>query len=282
VRSTTEAKPIVVSQNSRRFRADKRTKLPSFVKGLVGIIAALCLWQVIASIHLVSADYFPSAWAVLGYTVSLLVQPGFLGQVWATLESMLVGLLLAAVVAVPTGLVLGRFPLAYRLTNLVVEILRPIPAVALAPLAILLFGISNWSTISLVVWTSVWPILINSIYGMQNVDPLPRETAHVFGLGRTATIIRIDLPSTAPFIFTGARIALAIALSVAIAGEMVAGSGNGLGAWIVEASSNGSLAPVYAATLVSGVLGYILNALSVKLESRMFFWHPSFRKQRHT
>lgn len=255
---------------------------PSLVKviqGISGVIGLLVLWQVFASFHVVSPEYFPGALSIVGYTFSLLVSPTFLVQIWATIESMVIGLLISVVIAVPIGLFLGRLKIAYRMTQLLVEALRPIPAVALAPLAILMFGLSNRSTVFLVVWTSVWPILINTVYGVHGIDTLRIETAKVFGFSRLTIIRRIALPSTAPFIGTGIRISLAIALSVAIAGEMVASSGNGIGGWVLEESANGSLLPIYGATIISGLVGYLMNLLMELLESKVFFWDPSHRRQ---
>jgi NitT/TauT family transport system permease protein len=257
----------------------RSTSLMHLIRGLCGIVVALTVWQVVASLHLVSPEYLPGAIAVVAYTGHLLTTTSFLAQVGVTICSMVIGLGLSAVVGIPLGLLLGRSEVLYRLSSLLVDTLRPIPAVALAPLAILLFGLSNRATVALVVWTSFWPILINSIYGMHSVDPLPCQTARVFGLTRLQTLVRVELPFTAPFIATGIRISLAIALSVAIAGEMVAGNGGGLGGWVVEESSNGSLTPVYAATLVSGILGYFFNSVMEALERRMFSWHTSFRAE---
>lgn len=262
--------------------AGKFSRTLTALKGLAGIATTLVIWQYLAQLKFVQSDYFPSASTVIRYSVSLFAQPTFLGQVGRTLEAMFIGLAVATFVAVPAGLLLGRFPMAYRMTRVLIETMRPIPAVALAPLAILLFGLTDRTTVSLVVWTSVWPVLINSIYGMHNVDPVARDTARTFGFGKWSTMVKIELPSSAPFIATGIRIAIAIAMSVAIAGEMIAGSGNGIGGWIVEESSGVSLLPIYAATIVSGLLGYVLNVCFEVLERKLFFWHSSFRKNKYS
>ncbi|MEB3103654.1 ABC transporter permease [Ferviditalea candida] len=263
---------------SSDFAIKGKTRIQTIAKGCAGIFAAFTLWQLAAL--LVDTQYFPSAWTIVKYSFGLLFEPTFIVHVYGTVQAMLAGLALAALIAVPAGLLLGRYPLAYRLTRLLVETLRPIPAVALAPLAILMFGLSERATISLVVWTSIWPILINSIYGMHNVDQLFCQTARTFGFGRWETLLKVELPSSAPFIATGIRIALSIALSVAIAGEMVAGSGQGLGGWILQESASGSLNPVYSATFISGLLGYAINMIMEYAEHRLFFWHTSFRKKK--
>jgi NitT/TauT family transport system permease protein len=253
-------------------------RAPGLVRALVGVLVVLAVWQGTAYLGFVSQNYYPPASTVLAYAAGLVVSPSFLGQVGVTLLSMLAGLAIAAAIAIPVGLVLGAWPRAYRIATLLVETMRPIPALALAPLAILLFGLSDDATVALVAWTAAWPILINSVYGMHQVDPVAIETAKSLRLSPAAILWRVALPSALPFIATGIWVSLGIALAVSVAAEMIAGSGGGLGGWIVEASSGGSLLPVYAAALLVGVLGFALNRLAEGSEARLFPWHG--RRQR--
>lgn len=260
-----------------RRAARLRTVFRSTARGLVGIVVVLVIWQAVAGLGIVSQSYFPPASAVLAYAIGLVAEPDFLYQTGVMLASMFIGLGIAIVVAVPIGSLLGMSRIAYRMVTLLVEIMRPIPALALAPLAILLFGLSVSATTSLVVWTAVWPILVNSIYGMHQVDPVAIDTARSFGMRHWAIIRSVALPSGAPFIAMGIRVSIGVALAVAVAAEMVAGSGNGLGGWILQASSGGSLLPVYAAAVLVGILGYLLNRLVESGEKRLFPWHESHR-----
>ena len=133
------------------------------------------------------------------------------------------------------------------------------------------------SIVALVVWTSVWPILINTIYGAQATEPQAIETARTFRLDRLRILAFVVLPSAAPLIATGLRIAVAIALAVAIAGEMVAGGGEGLGSWILMEGSAASLLLVYAAAVVAGILGVLINTALQVTEGRLFRWHGAAR-----
>ena len=103
---------------------------------------------------------------------------------WVTLQACLIGLAIAALVAVPLGLVLGLTDIAHKATVAVIEFLRPIPSVALIPLAILIYGRGTEMKVALVVFACVWPMLFNTIYGIRRVDPVAADTARVFGLGR--------------------------------------------------------------------------------------------------
>ena len=251
--------------------------LNRFAQGALGFLALLLAWQAVAALHLVIDEYFPPPAQVLSLVSQLLTQATFLTAVLATLEEVAAGLVLASLIAVPAGLLLGLSRHLFQATRLIVELLRPLPAVALAPLAILTLGLGLRSIVALVAWTSVWPILINSIYGAQGIDPQALETARALRLGRLDVFARIVLPSASPMIATGIRIAVAIALAVAIAAEMVAGGGEGLGSWILKEGSAGSLVSVYAAAVVAGAIGFALNGALATAERRLFRWHGSAR-----
>jgi len=248
-------------------------------QGLVGGLAFCALWQFLADRHFVLADYFPTATTTLRTSVSLLGHRDFWAAIRDTLHAMLEGLGIAILLAVPAGVAIGRSEHVYRITRTVIELLRPISAVALAPLAILIFKTGIKPTIFLVVWTSVWPILVNTIYGMRDLDPVAYDTARSFGFGRLAILFRVALPNAASYVVTGIRISIGIALAVAIAGEIVAGGGQGIGGWIGKESASGSLVPIYAAAVIVGAIGYLINRLLEVAEHRALHWHESMRAE---
>ena len=141
---------------------------------------------------------------------------------------------------------------------MIIEFLRPIPSVALIPLAILIYGRGTEMKVSLVVFACVWPILFNTIYGMHAVDPVAADTARVFGLGRLQTAARVHLRSASPFIFTGIKIAAGIAVILAVSAELLAGGSEGIGIRMLESASVGDQLTVYAITIVAGLLGLVL------------------------
>ena len=171
------------------------------------------------------------------------------------MQAALIGLGIAIVVAVPVGVVLGLADTTYRATVVIIEFLRPIPSVALIPLAILIYGRGTEMKVSLVVFACVWPILFNTIYGMHAVDPVAADTAKVFGLGRLQTSARVHLRSASPFIFTGIKIAAGIAVILAVSAELLAGGSEGIGIRMLESASVGDQLTVYAITIVAGLLG---------------------------
>ncbi|PWU55516.1 ABC transporter permease [Micromonospora globispora] len=215
----------------------------------------------------------PSAAQVLADTVGLFGNTEFLLDVVATMEAWAIGLAIATAIGVPLGLVLGSLRVAYEVSSVVVEFLRPIPSVALIPLAILLFGQGTEMKASLAIYASVWPIFFNTLYGVRDVNPISKETARTFRLTPFAILRRVALPHAAPFILTGVRISAAIALIVTISAELLAGSSAGIGAYVLRISSGGgSTSMVFAGTVVAGVLGVLVNSVLQAAERRLFPW----------
>jgi NitT/TauT family transport system permease protein len=252
---------------------DRLGRVPtSWARGLVGIFVLFCGAEALTRAELVSPRYLPPASVIVGETVRLFGDGEFYGSLWVTLQACLIGLGLAAIVAVPVGLVLGLSQPTYRATITIVELLRPIPSVALIPLAILLYGRGTEMKVALVIYACLWPLLFNTIYGIRSVDQVAADTARVFGLGRLEIGTRVYLRSAAPFIFTGLKIAASIAVILAVSGELLAGGTEGIGILMGEASSVGNQRKVYALTIVTGLLGLVLNLVFGMAERRLFAW----------
>jgi len=248
------------------------------IRGLIGFAVAFGVVELVTRAELVNPTYLPPASTVLVTTARILADPDFLGNVAATLVAWAIGLAVATLVAVPIGLLLGSSSRTYRAATTAVELLRPIPSVALIPLAVLLMGRGLDMKVALIAYASVWPILFNTIYGMREVDPLAKETARAFGLGRVAIAWRVSLPSASPFISTGIRISAAIALILAISAELIAGGGPGIGTWMLARSETGVPRELlYAGIVVSGLLGLAINTVMVAGERRLFGWHGRLR-----
>jgi NitT/TauT family transport system permease protein len=175
---------------------------------------------------------------------------------------------------VPLGLLLGSVPVLNTAVRAVVEFLRPIPSVALIPLVSLILGSGQTTEVTLIVYAAAWPVLFNTIYGLQDVDPVAKETMRTFGFGRLAVIWRVSLPSAAPFIATGVRLAAAIALILAVGTEILSGFGQGLGTFIAQAQQSiDGTKDVLAGTVWTGALGLLVNVVLVQGERRLFRWH---------
>ena len=250
----------------------------SLVRGAIGVLVVFALIEALTRAELVTPTYLPPASSIVGETIGLFGQSVFWEALRATMWATFLGLLRALVIAVPLGLLLGLSRWAYRASITVVELFRPIPSVALIPLAIIVYGRGTDMKVFLITYACVWPILFNTIYGVHSVDGVAVETARAFGLGRIRTAVRVNLRAAAPFIYTGLKIAASVALILAVSSELIAGGSTGLGIEMAEARAQSDLQLAYAYTLISGVIGLLLYLVFESLERRLFPWNVGSRE----
>jgi ABC-type nitrate/sulfonate/bicarbonate transport system permease component len=195
-----------------------------------------------------------------------------------TVRGWALGLLLATLLAVPFGIFLGSSEFANRALRVPIEFLRPIPSAALIPVLFLTLGTTLKSEVFLAAFGAFWPLLIQSIYGVRDVDPLTLDTGRSFGLGRFERLWRITLPSAVPYIATGMRISSQVALILAFTAEMFMGV-PGLGQEVNYAYSFGLHEDLYAYAVATGFLGVAIHLLMSSVERRALRWHPSQRTE---
>ncbi|RJL31684.1 ABC transporter permease [Bailinhaonella thermotolerans] len=242
-------------------------------RGAIGFVVFFALWEACCRIGVIDPDLLPPASVTLARAAELAVDAEFLGYVGETLVTWAIGLLVAAVVAIPLGALMGSLRPVEKALRPLVEFLRPIPAVSIIPLAMLLISDVQRMQITIVVYAATWPMLINTIYGMHDVDKVAKETLRSFGFSPAAVVWRVSLPSAAPFIATGVRLSAAIALIAAISAQLL-GPGSGIGGFLIQAQSGlDSLDTLVAAALWAGLLGVVTNAALALTERRMFRWH---------
>ncbi len=247
-----------------------------WLQGLGGLVAFALMLEIVPRIGIISPNYLPP----FSETVVALFKEMTTATFWTalsdTMEAWAIGLVLSVVAGVVIGIAIGSSRVLRTLTHSTIEFLRPIPSVALIPLAVLLFGSQIQSTLVLVIYASFWQVLIQVLYGVQDVDPVARETARCYGLGSWAQIRYVTWPTTLPYLMTGIRLAAAVALILAITSE-VAIDTQGLGKQISDTESGGAVAIMYAYIIVTGIIGVIVNLGARALERRALAWHPSVR-----
>lgn len=236
----------------------------------------LALFEILPRIGVLPRDHFPPISETLGTLVEQLGEESFWRAVYNTIQGWALGLGIAAALAIPIGIVIGSSRLLYRASRGVIEFLRPIPSVALIPLAILIYGTGLQSKVFLAAFASFWQLLVATLYGVQDVDPVATDTARSFGMSRFQRLFRVTLPSAIPYIATGVRIASAVSLILTVTAELIIGAA-GLGRSINLARSGGNVELMYALILATGILGLLLNAILVRVERRVLHWHPSHR-----
>lgn len=243
---------------------------------LLGIGGFLALWEVLPRLDLVPSDFLPPASEVLGALGGQAASAAFWQAVLDTVTAWALGLAIAFVAAVALGFVVGSVPVLHRFTRSTVEFLRPIPSVALIPLAALLFSTDIRSTLMLVVYAAFWQIYIQVLHGVADTDPVAEETARSYRLRFWQRIRHLTVPSALPYVLTGLRLGAAVALILAITAELIIGT-PGLGKQIAVARSSGAVSLVYALVIATGALGVLVNVGIRMLERRMLHWHTSVR-----
>ncbi|WP_213454126.1 ABC transporter permease [Rhizomonospora bruguierae] len=244
--------------------------------GLAGLAALLILIEVLPRTGLVSARFLPPTSRIAAALADQARTAEFWRAIGDTLVGWGIGLAIAVVAGVVLGVLIGAVPLLRAATASTIEFLRPIPSVALIPLAVLLYANGLGSVLLLVVYASFWQVLIQVLYGVQDVDPVAEETARSYGLGAWARIRYVLWPAAMPYVFTGIRLAAAVALVLAVTAQLVIGA-PGLGAKIAVAQTSNAVPLMYALIVVTGVLGVLINLAARVVERRFLAWHQSVR-----
>ncbi len=202
--------------------------------------------------------------------------PGDVGVGWLLLQSLrrvMTGYLLGVVVAIPLGVLMGLSPVAMRVLNPVVQVLRPVSPVAWLPVALAVFNQANPSAIFVIFITSLWPTVVNTAVGVSSVPKDYLRVASVLGMPSWRQIYKIILPASLPYIFTGLRISLGIAWLVIVAVEMLTG-GQGIGFFIWDEWNRLNLSSVFLAIIIIGVTGLVLDTLIARVQEVFRPWQP--------
>lgn len=250
----------------------------AWFQALIGLIGFAAVLELAPRLDLVSPRYLPPLSTIVVALVDEVQHANFWTALAFTMRSWAIGLTVSVVAGAVLGIVIGSSAVLRALTRSTIEFLRPIPSVALIPLAILLYGTTLQSNLVLVIYASFWQVLIQVLYGVQDVDPVARETAQSYRLSHWAQIRYVIWPTTLPYLMTGIRLAAAVALILAITAELTIGT-PGLGKELALAQSGGATAVMYAYLIVTGLIGLTVNIAARMLESYIMPWHPSLRAE---
>jgi len=255
-------------------------RLVSRAAGPIGTaLVVLAVLELLIRGGLISSDSIPPPTRIADAFGHQVVTAAFWTEVGQTLEAWALGLAVAIVIGIPVGLVVGRFTYLEAALRPIIEFLRPIPSVALIPLSVLVFAIGMKMSVFLAAFASVWPILLQAIYGARDIDSVLIETSRCYDVAGVTRFWRVTLPNTAPYLLTGIRVSSSISLILVITAEMVVGA-PGLGQAISLAQSGGAQPRLYALIAACGLLGYLINVLLRQVEARLIPWHLSVRRDR--
>ncbi|GAA4607285.1 ABC transporter permease [Actinoallomurus liliacearum] len=256
----------------------RRRPVPAWALGLIGLAGLMAVVELAPRAGLVRKRFLPP----FSSMVSALADEAGTGTFWRalleTLRGWAIGLAIATVAGVVLGILVGGLPVLRAAMASTIEFLRPIPSVALIPLAVLLYGTAMRSTLLIVVYASFWQVLVQVLYGVRDVDPVARETARSYRFRALTQVRTVLWPTALPYVMTGFRLGAAVALILEITGELVIGS-PGLGKQIAVAQSSDAVATMYALVIVVGLIGVVVNVAVRAVERRVLRWHPSVRRE---
>jgi ABC-type nitrate/sulfonate/bicarbonate transport system permease component len=247
--------------------------------GVVFIGVLLVLWEIAAANAIFPPMSFPRMTAILETWWELLLSGELLRELVPSLWRMFAGYFIGVVLGIGFGLLMGYFRFFYNLLEPITEVLRPIPSPAYLPIMILFLGIDDEMKVFMVAFASIFPVLLNTYSGVRSVDPIQLQTARTFGVSGRKLLTQIVLPASSPYIFTGMRVSLAVALIVMVISEMVAAS-TGVGYFILSAQRGFKIRDMFAGVLTLAMLGYILNRVFLAIENRVLAWHYGYTQQR--
>lgn len=264
-------------QVASRTGGDRRGPRSALL-GFLGVVGFALTWEGVARAELINPTYLPPFSTTIQRLVTELGNPRFWSVLGETLITWGLGLGIAVGAALVLGTVIGLVPFLRRATHTTVEFLRPIPSVAIIPLAVLVAGLSREAALLVVVYAPFWQVLIQVTHGIADVNTVARDTARSFGLGRMQQLRHLVLPTALPYVITGFRLAAAIALILTITSELVIGNA-GIGRQIDLYRSAPDAPGLFALVLVTGLLGLLVNLGTRAIERRVLHWHPSVRRE---
>lgn len=240
------------------------------------IVLGAAVWDLARALGVLPARQTASAEAIIWAGASGLADGSMLGPLAQTVLTFLCGLAASVLIGLPVGLAMGHWRIADEGLGLTVDALRPIPAVALVPVAVVVLGLGLRMQVALIVFAAVWPIVFNARYGARNVDSVMIDAARLSGLSRWATLRRVILPASLPSVMTGVRLAAGVAIVLTVVTEIVA-SGTGIGNYVTSREQVGDAEHALAGVLLAALLGAAVNGLVRLIDRRAISWHHAQR-----
>ncbi|WP_232629490.1 ABC transporter permease [Methylobacterium sp. Leaf118] len=261
---------VVRTHRLARWLRLHRGQLRGAALGLVALAVFVAVWQVLTesrATFYVRFTNVPSPADVLARAILAFHNPVFGDHIWMSCRRILYGFTLASAIAIPLGLLMGRFRILREIVFPICEVTRPIPAIAWVPMAIMLWPTNEESIVFITFLGSFFPILINTLQGMATVDPVLVRAARCLGAGEASLFREVYLPASLPQIFTGLTVGMGVAWVSLIAAEMISGQ-FGIGYFTWEAYSLVQYSDIALGMITIGVLG-LASSLAIRLLGRI-------------
>ena len=239
---------------------------------VASVVAFFAIWEASTRLGAIRPFLLPSPSIIIDELRFQFGTGELVSNLWLTLRRLFAGFLIAAAIGIPVGIALARSKFMRWFFDPLLSAALPMPQVAFLPVFILWLGVGDVSKISLIVFSAIFPIIVQTWAGAQGIDRFIVWSAENFGVGRGAFVKDIVLPAASPQIFTGLQIAMPIALITTVVTEMLMG-GTGVGGSIINGMRMSESPQLFAGIVAVGVVGYVLNAAMTRLRRRLLHWH---------
>jgi ABC-type nitrate/sulfonate/bicarbonate transport system permease component len=260
------------SYDQRRQYRTWGSWLAPTINSAVGPIFLFSLWWIAFAFELVDKNLMPSPFATLAETWAQITNGALIADFIATLHRVGYAFAISAAFGVPLGIVLGSDERLYRAFEFVIDFFRSMPATAMFPLFLLLFGLGDFSKIAVAGFAGMLVVLFNVAYGVMNARQTRLLAARSMGASRLRLFLDITFFETLPQTFVGLRTGVSLVLVVIIVAEMFIGATDGLGHRIIDAQISYKLEDMYGSILSAGVMGYVLNLFFLATEKYLVHW----------
>lgn len=263
---------LPVSRDRSVFRSIDRQYAARLAVLATGPLLLIAVWWIAYAGELVDKNLLPSPFATLADTWTNIVAGDMPLDFWRTFVRVAYAFGVAAIIGVPLGIILGASERVYRSVEFVIDFFRSMPATAMFPLFLLLFGLGDFSKIAVAAFAGLLVVVFNVAYGVMNARQTRILAARSMGASRARIFWDVLFFETLPQTFVGLRTGVSLALVVIIVAEMFIGARDGLGHRIIDAQISYQLTDMYGSILVTGCMGYGLNAFFLIFEKYLVHW----------
>ena len=239
--------------------------------GVISTFAALLLWQLVGSVGPLAGDSFATATEAISGLATLMANGEFWTAFLETLQMAVIGFIIAVLIGIPVGLLIGLSRFSYRSSKFVFDFFKVIPPIVIIPITILVIGPNLQMGIFLVIFANVFVVAIQTAYGVRDTDPVLLDTMRSYRLGVFQQLRFARLPGAAVQISIALRLAASASIVVAIVAGLVGGA-PGLGQLLALTQSSGNSSATYGIILFLGAFGILISRLIVRGQRRVVFW----------
>lgn len=247
------------------------TQLKMLPQKVLCIILFLLIWEIAPRTGMVDPNFLPPPSIVFSVLYELILSGVLYKHASISLERALTGLGIAAVTAIPVGFIAGWFKTFEKYIDPLMQTIRQLPNLALFPIFIIFFGIGETSKIAIIALASFWSIFLNTVSGVQNIDPLLIKSAKSMGISPVGMFLKVVLPASAHSIFIGLRYGATVSIMVLVAAEMIGGDA-GLGFFLMNSAEKFQIPDMYATIIALTVIGVGINYVLIGVERIILKW----------